>query len=174
MGALREELEGTKQSLEKAKEENGLLAFCVQSLTDELERTKIELQKLKPPPHQNHQLSPVPPIMPLPIHPDVDEDLKFVENEKQSSSSNNNNDNDNNAEIKGPTTMTTSFQKNKRYVKFASPPELNRIIVGKAADEVGVAAQTPSPPASVKRPKKKTAVPLIGWLFAQRKGNREA
>ncbi|KAA0025677.1 WEB family protein [Cucumis melo var. makuwa] len=140
IGVLTAELEGTKESLEKAKEENGVLSFCLQSLTDELERTKQELEKLKSIEHQSphrcddhrHLLS-----LAMTMHPDVDEDLK-------------------------------------RSVKFASPPELDRIMVNK--NEESLLAQKPSllsPPgsSSVKRLKKKGLVPLIGWLFAKKKGN---
>lgn len=153
VGALTTELEGTKQSLEKAKEENGLLAFCLQSLTDELERTKQELQKLKATDHR-HQLSPAMTT----IHPDVDEDLKFVENEKENSNKSDGEESSNNGII---------ILQKKRYVKFASPPELDRIISSKD-DEAAVAEKSSS---SVKRMKKKTLGPLIGWLFAKKKGN---
>ncbi|XP_023544684.1 WEB family protein At3g51220-like [Cucurbita pepo subsp. pepo] len=146
VGALTAELEGAKERLEKAKEENGLLSFCLQSLTDELDRTKQELHKLKATDQQEPQLSP-----PTTIHPDVDEDLKFVENEKESSSNNN------------------TPQDNKRCVKFASPPDLDRVIVCKDK----LLAHKSSPPASAKTPtrsKKKNLVPLVGWLFAKKKG----
>lgn len=163
IGVLAAELEGTKESLEKAKEENGVLAFCLQSLTDELERTKQELEKLKSIEHRSphrrndhrHPLS-----LALTMHPDVDEDLKFVENEKELNSKTNNN---------------AVILQNRRSVKFASPPELDRIMVNK--NEELLLAQKPSllsPPgssSSVKRSKKKGLVPLIGWLFAKKKGN---
>lgn len=170
VGALTAELEGTKERLEKAKEENGVLAFCLQSLTDKLERTKQELEKLKSIQHQkphrrvdHHPLS-----LAISIHPDVDEDLKFVENEKENTKNNDGeeiNNNNNNNNNKG------MILQNKRSVKFANPPELDRIIVNK---EELLLAQKPSlsPPASsVKRSKKKSLVPLIGWLFAKKKGN---
>lgn len=169
IGVLTAELEGTKESLEKAKEENGVLSFCLQSLTDELERTKQELEKLKSIEHQSphrcddhrHLLS-----LAMTMHPDVDEDLKFVENEKANNKNNNEEEtNKNNNAI---------ILQNRRSVKFASPPELDRIMVNK--NEESLLAQKPSllsPPgsSSVKRLKKKGLVPLIGWLFAKKKGN---
>ncbi|KAI3796975.1 hypothetical protein L1987_39662 [Smallanthus sonchifolius] len=41
------ELEATKQRLEEAREDRMLMATCLSSLQDELERTKCELQQLK-------------------------------------------------------------------------------------------------------------------------------
>ncbi|XP_022140396.1 WEB family protein At1g75720 [Momordica charantia] len=47
LGNVAAELEETKQSLEKAKEESMVMAHCLSSLQEELENTKKELQLLK-------------------------------------------------------------------------------------------------------------------------------
>lgn len=78
------------------------------------------------------------------LDPEI-EDLKFMENTTQ-------------------TEEAKEFQK-KRYVKFASPPSLARVIVSK--DEL-----LERPP-SFKKTKKKPLMPLIGWLFSRKKGGHE-
>ncbi|KAJ9674965.1 hypothetical protein PVL29_024088 [Vitis rotundifolia] len=47
LGTVVAQLEETKYSLEKAKEEGMLMANCLSSLKEELERTKLELEQLK-------------------------------------------------------------------------------------------------------------------------------
>ncbi|KAG7037910.1 WEB family protein [Cucurbita argyrosperma subsp. argyrosperma] len=47
LGSVAAELEETKQSLEKAKEESMAMAHCLSSLQEELENTKKQLQLLK-------------------------------------------------------------------------------------------------------------------------------
>lgn len=47
LGNVAAELEETKQSLSKAKEESMVMAHCLSSLQEELEKTKKELQLLK-------------------------------------------------------------------------------------------------------------------------------
>ncbi|XP_065847539.1 WEB family protein At1g75720 [Euphorbia lathyris] len=47
LGSVKAELEETKASLEKAKEESTKMANCLSSLKEELENTKKELQHLK-------------------------------------------------------------------------------------------------------------------------------
>ncbi|KAF3685993.1 hypothetical protein T459_14038 [Capsicum annuum] len=46
-GAARVELEETKESLQKAKEGGDFMAYCLQSLREELEQTRREIQQLK-------------------------------------------------------------------------------------------------------------------------------
>ncbi|KAF7829577.1 WEB family protein [Senna tora] len=47
IGKVAVELEETRQNLERAREESMLMAHCLSSLQEELERTKQELQQLK-------------------------------------------------------------------------------------------------------------------------------
>lgn len=149
--ALTAELEETKVSLEKAREENIVMTYCMKSLRDELEQTKKELQRLKA--RELYQKQVV-------VDPEI-EDIKFIENATSK-----------------PVTMKNlsrevdeyhhdhhhqEFHK-KRYVKFASPPALAKLIVTKE-DNL-------ERPPSVKKPvKRKSLIPIIGWLFAKRKAS---
>lgn len=79
------------------------------------------------------------------VDPDI-EDFKFIENsipEEEYDSIN-------------------GFQK-KRYVKFSSPPSLAQVIASK--DEL-----LNKPNSMKKVPKKKSLLPLLGWLFSKKKG----
>ncbi|KAA8531971.1 hypothetical protein F0562_006887 [Nyssa sinensis] len=123
-GAVAAELEETKQSLQKAKEENNLMAYCLKSLKEELEQTKRELQQLKARKSQKH-----------PADPEMEE-LKFIENAS------------NDFEVKTQIEDGFEFQK-KRSVKFASPPLLTRVITSKDVHE-----ELRKPPSFKKKMKK--------------------
>ncbi|XP_057969817.1 WEB family protein At2g17940 [Malania oleifera] len=100
------ELEETKQSLQKAREEGILMANCLKSLKDELQQTKTELRQLK----AIRELEKETAIM----DPEIEE-LKFIEN----------------APSKAQTKVEveeSDIQK-KRYVTFASPPSLAQVII---------------------------------------------
>lgn len=139
LGAVTAELEETKQCLQKAKEEGNLMAHCLNSVRQELEQTKRELRKLKTRETLSHMFD----------EPEVDEDIKFVEN----------------------TTITTpekrmhedmskvEFQK-KRSVKFASP-----LLTKMIGDCDGKEA---APSSKNKKMKKKPLVPLLGGLFLKK------
>ncbi|XP_062145043.1 WEB family protein At2g17940 [Alnus glutinosa] len=106
IGALTAELEETKQSLEKAREEGNFMAYCMRSLREELEQAKKEVRELKARELQKQ-----------PFDPEI-EDLKFMENATK-------------VEImKTKTEEAKEFEK-KRYVKFASPPSLAQVIISK-------------------------------------------
>ncbi|KAF3440293.1 hypothetical protein FNV43_RR18577 [Rhamnella rubrinervis] len=137
VGVLKAELEDTKQSLQKAKEENKVMAFCIKSLREELEQAKKELEKIKAREFIRQR-----------VDPDI-EDFKFIENSTPGEEYDSGNE----------------FQK-KRYVKFASPPSLAQVIVGK--DELL------NKPNSVRKLlKKKPVLPLLGWLLSKKKGLQE-
>lgn len=143
------ELEETKQSLQKAKEEGNFMAVCIKSLREELEQAKKEIRELKK-------------MMEFQKDQQADrteiEDLKFIENATKLD------------QIKTQKTEEArdhEFQK-KRYVKFASPPSLAKIIISAAEDD-----QFLERPPSVKKTKKKSFAPLIGWLFPRKKGGHE-
>lgn len=87
--------------------------------------------------------------------PFIREELKFVENTTKLEMIEEDED-----------TESNEFQK-KRYVTFASPPSLTRIMVGKSEELKSFH--------HVKKPKKvRPLVPLIGWLFSRNKGKQEA
>ncbi|KAG8377913.1 hypothetical protein BUALT_Bualt08G0083000 [Buddleja alternifolia] len=152
------ELEETKQSLEKAREESMQMALCLSSLQQELEQTKSELHKLKTRASDRRALD-------LEI-----DDLKFVKEH-------------NNMElieeqVKKETTMTSrdhdqkvEFHK-KKYVRFANPPMVTQVVV----------PPPPPPPMpcyeevlqrhpSLKQKKKKALIPFIGGIFSKKRGS---
>ncbi|XP_049384974.1 WEB family protein At2g17940-like [Solanum stenotomum] len=113
-GTARVELEETKQSLQKAKEEGDFMARCLQSLREELEQTRREIQQLK-------STKDVVPEKKVPLtdfdDDEIHEELKFIEQP---------------VEVKTQTgeeeeEEEIEFEK-KRSVKFASPPLLTKII----------------------------------------------
>ncbi|KAK3023778.1 hypothetical protein RJ639_043394 [Escallonia herrerae] len=140
------ELEETRQSLQKAKEDGLLMATCLTSLQEELERTKRELQQLKERESEKQQME----------YFEI-EDLKFVED-------------DHHATRFGVKEVETSneqveFQK-KRYVTFANPLSLEHVMIPKT--EV-ILERHPS----LRKKKKKPLIPLIGGIFSRKKGSRE-
>ncbi|KAJ8545744.1 hypothetical protein K7X08_018327 [Anisodus acutangulus] len=149
-GATRVELEETKQSLQKAKEEGDFMAHCLQSLRQELELTRREIQQLKT--RETAQQK-----VPILANPDEIEELKFIE---QTSSK---------VEVKTQTEEEDDeieFEK-KRSVKFASPPLLTKVIVNKE----DVKKECEKSPSQLKKKLKRK--PLIGALFSKKKGNQE-
>ncbi|KDP36931.1 hypothetical protein JCGZ_08222 [Jatropha curcas] len=103
LGTVAAELEETKQSLEKAKEESIMMANCVSSLKEELERTKRELQQLK--------------VREAEMESEI-EDVKVVEDSSKFEVKNQFKEEDEGIE----------FQK-KRYVTFANPPSLTQVMI---------------------------------------------
>ncbi|BFG39261.1 hypothetical protein CerSpe_255350 [Prunus speciosa] len=146
IGVLEAELEETKRNLQKVREENKLMAYCIKSLRDDLDRAKKELHKyLKA--REFDQKDPVDPEI-------EEEDLKFIE--------------DGAAKFETKIMLSQDAEElvqKKRYVKFASPPTLAQVIVSK--EDLG--ERNPS----VKKTKKKPLVPLVGWLFAKNKAIQE-
>ncbi|XP_022752320.1 WEB family protein At2g17940-like [Durio zibethinus] len=140
ISALTAELEETKQSLQKAKEEGNLMSYRIKTLREELEQTKKELQQVMAAREFQKQR----------FDPDI-EDFKFMQNAAKIG------------------TMTRDeepeeFQK-KRYVKFASPPSLAQVIVNRE--------EKLERPTSAKKVRRKPLIPIIGWLFSKKKGNKE-
>ncbi|KAB5556793.1 hypothetical protein DKX38_007702 [Salix brachista] len=143
-GALTAELEETKQSLQIAREEGNLMSYSIKSLREELEETKKELQRFKAR-ERTHKKQPV-------LYDPEIEDLKFVENATKMELTRNQ------TGIQEP----EDFQK-KRFVKFASPPSLAKVIVSKE--------EMLERPRSFKRMAKKSSlIPLLGWLMTKTKG----
>ncbi|KAJ6405896.1 hypothetical protein OIU84_013795 [Salix udensis] len=145
LGTVTAELEETKQSLEKAREQRRLMASCLSSLQEELERTKRELQRLKEREVERHV-----------IESEI-EDVEIVEDttkfEARMQTSREEDD-------------QTEFQK-KRYVTFANPPSLTRVIIPQVAEAL---ERHPS----LRKTKKKPLIPLIGGIFSKKKGKGSA
>lgn len=126
------ETELKQASMEKIKEEennnnnndnNNLMAYYLNSLKQELEETRKELQQLK---SRETDLNQKPPPPPPPPQIDLEiEELKFVENTTTK------------VEVKTQT-EEVELQK-KRSVKFASPPLLTKVIVSEDTEaSVGI------------------------------------
>ncbi|PWA90033.1 hypothetical protein CTI12_AA105270 [Artemisia annua] len=146
VGAIKAELEETKQTLEKAKEEETCMAYYLASLKQELEETKSELKQLKSgrEPHYHKQYSPVDKEI---------EEIKFIENLTR-------------VEVNHPEVEENDenfrFEK-RRSVKFASPPSLTKVIA--EAPKL----QETSPPLK-KKALKKPLIPSLSGIFSRKKG----
>ncbi|KAL0017006.1 hypothetical protein SO802_004075 [Lithocarpus litseifolius] len=142
---ITSELEETKQSLEKAKEESMVMANCLSSMKEELDRTRRELQQLK----QRESEKPVETETETEI-----EDVKVVEDSTK-------------FEVKTQTSNEEGmeFQK-KRYVTFANPPSLAHLVIPQGLEKL---ERHPS----LRKKKKKPLIPLIGGLFSRKKGSTE-
>ncbi|XP_076949555.1 WEB family protein At3g51220-like [Bidens hawaiensis] len=151
VGAIAAELEETKQTLEKAKEEETCMAYYLASLKQELEETKSELKqlKLKREPYYQKQL--------FPVDKEIEE-IKCIENPMI-------------VEVNHPEKEESDedypvFEK-KRSVKFASPPSLTKVMVEAKMQET-------SPSSLKKKALRKTIIPSLGGIFSRKKGGQSA
>lgn len=134
------ELEETKQSLQKAREESVVMASCLSSLQEELQRTKRELQQLRERESEER-------VMELET-----EDLKFVEDSREE------------FQVKTATLIqvqNVEFRK-KRYVTFADPPSLAQVVI--PPSDAALLQRHPS----LRKSKKKPLLPLIKGFFRKR------
>ncbi|BFG17660.1 hypothetical protein CerSpe_039330 [Prunus speciosa] len=150
IGSVTAELEETKQSLQKAREESELMENCLSSLKQELERTKRELHQLKEREYEKQF-----------VEAEIIEDVRNIVEDSDSTK----------FEIKTQTSDeeegSIEFQ-NKRYVTFANPPSLAQV---KIAQGLGVDEKLQRHPSlSLKKKKNKPFIPLIAGMFSKKKG----
>ncbi|KAK8601330.1 hypothetical protein V6N13_058955 [Hibiscus sabdariffa] len=141
LGTVTAELEETKHSLVKAREESMAMANCLSSLKEELERTKRELQKMK----DREATEKIMMEFEMEDVKVVPDSTKFEVRKTQTSNE-----------------QGTEFQK-KRYVTFANPPSLAQVIVPQGVEKL---ERHPS----LRKKKKKPLIPLIGGIFSRKKG----
>ncbi|KMT09617.1 hypothetical protein BVRB_6g130700 [Beta vulgaris subsp. vulgaris] len=151
------ELEETKQTLQKAREEGNYMANCLKSLKEELEETKIELQNMKAAKNvvKEHP-------KPIIINPEIEE-LKFVEINP------NNYDNNNHG-------INHEYQhelQKKKIVTFASPPSLTREIKQSLNDERSTSRFGRSTSIRKEGKNKKPVLAIMGWLLPKKKRSYE-
>ncbi|KAG6699443.1 hypothetical protein I3842_08G067300 [Carya illinoinensis] len=151
LGNVTAELEETKQSLQKAKEERMLLATCLSSMKTELERTKLELQQLKE--HESDK---------QPMETEF-EDVKFVEDSTKFEVKIQDSDHKEEEEME--------FQKKRYVTNFANPPSFEQVSIPQVVEKL---ERHPSPKKKKKKKKKiSTLIPLIGGIFSKKKGSPE-
>ncbi|CAH8287825.1 unnamed protein product [Eruca vesicaria subsp. sativa] len=139
--SIEAELDEVKENLKKAEEENKVLSQLLATLTQELEMTKEKL---------SHSLRK------FPEHPQVEDDLKFVEQSRV---------------IETDSITAIRFDQNEVYdedrlerrrsVKFANPPLLTKVIESKEEKKNQV---------MVKKQAKKLK-PLAAWFFARNRSS---
>ncbi|CAH9085069.1 unnamed protein product [Cuscuta europaea] len=157
LGAVKAELEDAKKGLEKAKEEELFMAHCLQSLREELEQTKREIQQLKAAAKYGHHNKQV-----AFLDPEIEE-LKFIEKALPNREVDTGHDNE-----------EVELFERKRSVKFASPLGLTRVITPPIDYSVTESdpEKTSSPSQDKKKLKRKHLIPLMGALFAKKKQNQ--
>ncbi|CAN1122524.1 WEB family protein At2g17940 [Linum perenne] len=173
--AVTAELEETKLSLKKAKEEGNLMSYRIKSLREELELTKKELTLIKTQHKYQH-----PPTASEDSEIEI-EDLKFIENSSKLNDLFINRKAQDNEDDDDDELSTEEHQKKRPpYVKFASPPSLAKVIVTR--EEIMRSTSSPHPatassygkkshqPAAAAAAKRRSMVPVLGWLFHKKKG----
>ncbi|XP_020572393.1 WEB family protein At3g51220-like [Phalaenopsis equestris] len=149
--SLAAELEETKQNLEKAEEERLEMANYLTSLIQELEETKTELKQLKARDLEKPS-----------IDPEI-EDIKFVENTTE-------------IEIEGPVVKEDIGTQRKKYVKFANPPSLARVMSTEEQvldRKFSNGRETLQMRKKQKKKKKKPLLPLIVSVFLKKKKSQQ-
>ncbi|PNT38428.1 hypothetical protein POPTR_005G238500v4 [Populus trichocarpa] len=156
LGTVTAELKETKQSLENAKEQRTLMANCLSSLQEELERTRRELQQLKEREVERQLIESEIEVVKV-----VEDTTKF-EVKMQTSNEEGTQFQNKRYVMQTSNEEGTQFQ-NKRYVTFANPPSLTQVLMPQ-----GVEALERHP--SLRKKKKKPLIPLIGGIFSKKFG----
>ncbi|CAL0305867.1 unnamed protein product [Lupinus luteus] len=144
-GDVAAELEETRENLQRAKDETMLMAHCMSSLQEELQRTKQELLQLKQRETNHHS-----------VESEI-EDVKFVENLTT-------------FESKSCRFNDEEFHK-KRYVTFANQPSVSHVML--PPHHARGLENLERHPSLRKKNKKKSLIPLIGSIFFRKKGSHQ-
>lgn len=154
------ELQDSKESLEKAKEEDKLMTYLLKSLKQELEQTKQELEQMKCSREFQKQMI-------INDDPEVeDEELKFIENIACSTPQ---------VDLTKAEKEGVSLQRNNnKSVKFPSTP-LAKVIVNRevVADQGALVTSSPVPNYLKKKSRRKPIGALISAMFSKKKANQE-
>ncbi|MQL76406.1 hypothetical protein Taro_008801 [Colocasia esculenta] len=155
LGSVSTELEETKQTLERAKEDNLVMANCLYSLREELQKTQEELQQLKTRESGKR------------VDESQLEDLKFVENATDVAT-----------EAAVACNSWRPELQRRRYVKFANPPTLAQVIITPETPQVlertfSVDSVAAPSTAKTKKKKKKPLMHLLAGIFSKKKGHQE-
>lgn len=147
IASIKSELEETRQSLAKAREESLEMAKCLGSLRAELERTNNELKQLQARESEKRV-----------VESEI-EDLKFVESATK-------------IQVEKPVMEGGMELLKKRSVKFADPPTLARVLneEDKVLERQFSVDKVVEP---MKKKKKKTFIPFIGVIFSKKRGFQE-
>ncbi|KZV39716.1 WEB family protein-like [Dorcoceras hygrometricum] len=141
------ELEVTKQSLLRVREESMHMAKCLSTLQQELERTKRELNQLKTHVSDAHVLD-----------LEVKEDLKFVEDSNEP--------HEHVKKATGDGGQKIEYHK-KKYVTFANPPSMARVIHVEPSTSAEVVLQKQP---SMRKKKMQQLIPFLGGIFSKKRG----
>lgn len=144
LGSMTDELEETKQSLLKAKEETMVMATCLSSLEEELEKTKRELQELKLERESEKQM----------MEYEM-EDVKYVEDPPTPAPS-----------LQQIRESERLEYQNRRYVTFGNATYSEVVVPEKSGPFL---ERHPS----LKKKKRQPLIPFIGGLFSRKKNNSE-
>ncbi|CAN6463538.1 unnamed protein product [Victoria cruziana] len=152
LATIAAELEHTKQKLKESRAESQAMSECLNSIIEELEETKKQLESLKAKGAEEDRRQPE--------ETEVT-DIKFIEETKKDV-----------AEVEQG--------RKARYVSFADPPSLAQALstdvesVPWRREESSSGMESETKEKRKKKKKKQPLIPLIGGIFSRKKGSDRA